>query len=129
MNSTENRTSGKRGCSVCVPKGRESGKAPFPVALRGRRRSRGFASRLPTSTFSRGQALLGSAAASPPRLSRAYGLSNFATAEQALEEAARFDLLIIDAPARASKATEQIARAASLIIQPTTLALMILNPP
>src|ERR1700729_2507795 len=46
-------------------------------------------------------------------------VESFATAEQALEEATRFDLLIIDAPARASKGTEQIARAASTIIQPT----------
>jgi chromosome partitioning protein len=50
------------------------------------------------------------------------------TAEQALEEATRFDLLIIDAPARASKGTEQIARAASLIIQPTDPCLDDLEP-
>ena len=55
-------------------------------------------------------------------------VENFATAEQALEEAARFDLLIIDAPARASKGTEQIARAASLIIQPTDPCLDDLEP-
>ena len=55
-------------------------------------------------------------------------VENFATAEQALEEAVRFDLLIIDAPARASKGTEQIARAASLIIQPTDPCLDDLEP-
>ena len=55
-------------------------------------------------------------------------VESFATAEQALEEATRFDLLIIDAPARASKGTEQIARAASLIIQPTDPCLDDLEP-
>jgi chromosome partitioning protein len=55
-------------------------------------------------------------------------VESFATAEQALEEATRFDLLVIDAPARASKGTEQIARAASLIIQPTDPCLDDLEP-
>src|SRR6202453_3358587 len=66
-------------------------------------------------------------------------VESFATAEQALEEATRFDLLIIDAPARASKGTEQkpraaskpteqIARAPSLIIQPTDPCLDDLEP-
>jgi len=55
-------------------------------------------------------------------------VENFATAEQALEEASRFDLLVIDGPARASKATEQIARRASLVIQPTDPCLDDLEP-
>ena len=43
----------------------------------------------------------------------------FATAAQALELAPQFDLLIIDAPARTSKGTLDIAKVAHLIVQPT----------
>ena len=64
------------------------------------------------------------AAGIEPRIS----VESYATAKQALEEAARFDLLIIDAPARASDGTKQIARAASLVIQPTDPCLDDLEP-
>jgi chromosome partitioning protein len=43
----------------------------------------------------------------------------FRTAEQALAVADAFDLLVIDGPARTSKATLEIARIADLIVQPT----------
>jgi chromosome partitioning protein len=43
----------------------------------------------------------------------------FRTAEQALAVADAFDLLVIDGPARTSKATLEIARVADLIVQPT----------
>ena len=43
----------------------------------------------------------------------------FATAEQALEVAAHFDLLILDGPARTSRGTLAIARLADLVVQPT----------
>lgn len=43
----------------------------------------------------------------------------YATAEQALKEAVRYDLLIIDGPARTSKGTLAIARVADLVVQPS----------
>ena len=43
----------------------------------------------------------------------------FRTAEQALAVASGYDLLIVDGPARTSKATLEIARVADLVIQPT----------
>lgn len=43
----------------------------------------------------------------------------YATADQALKEAARYDLLIIDGPARTSKGTLAIARVADLVVQPS----------
>jgi chromosome partitioning protein len=43
----------------------------------------------------------------------------FDTARRALEVAAAYDLLVIDGPARTSKATLEIARAADLVVQPT----------
>jgi chromosome partitioning protein len=43
----------------------------------------------------------------------------FKTAEQALTVAGGYDLLIVDGPARTSKATLEIARVADLVIQPT----------
>jgi len=55
-------------------------------------------------------------------------VESFATADQALEEASRFDLLIIDAPARASEGTKRIAQVASLIIQPADPCLDDLEP-
>src|SRR5271156_997826 len=42
----------------------------------------------------------------------------FATAAQALKEAANYDLLIIDGPARTSQGTLEIARVAHLVVQP-----------
>ena len=43
----------------------------------------------------------------------------FATAEQALQVADHFDLLILDGPARTSRGTLAIARLADLVVQPT----------
>lgn len=43
----------------------------------------------------------------------------FATAAQALAVADRYDLLVIDGPARTSAGTLAIARASSLVVQPT----------
>jgi chromosome partitioning protein len=43
----------------------------------------------------------------------------FATADQALKTATHFELLIIDAPARTSRGTLEIARVADLVVQPT----------
>lgn len=43
----------------------------------------------------------------------------FPTAQQALREAAKYDLTIIDGPARTSHATLEIAHQADLVIQPT----------
>ncbi len=52
----------------------------------------------------------------------------FATAAQALAVADGFDLLIIDGPARTSQATLEIARSASLVVQPTGASLDDLLP-
>jgi len=43
----------------------------------------------------------------------------FPTAQQALREASKYDLTIIDGPARTSHATLEIAQKADLVIQPT----------
>ena len=52
----------------------------------------------------------------------------FSTAAQALKIADRYDLLVIDAPARTSKGTLQIAQVADLVVQPTGAALDDLRP-
>jgi chromosome partitioning protein len=46
-------------------------------------------------------------------------VESYATAAQALKAAPLFDLLIIDAPARTSSGTRQIAQVADLVVQPT----------
>src|SRR6185436_14884196 len=43
----------------------------------------------------------------------------FPTIQQALREASKYDLTIIDGPARTSHATLEIAQKADLVIQPT----------
>jgi chromosome partitioning protein len=43
----------------------------------------------------------------------------FNTAQRALESTVHLDLLVIDGPARTSKATLEIAKAADLVVQPT----------
>jgi chromosome partitioning protein len=53
---------------------------------------------------------------------------SFASAAQALKVAPHHDLLIIDAPARASQGTLEIARVADLIVQPTGASLDDLRP-
>lgn len=52
----------------------------------------------------------------------------FRTAEQALGIANQYDLLIVDGPARTSKATLEIARIANLIVQPTGASVDDLRP-
>src|SRR5271167_4084261 len=52
----------------------------------------------------------------------------YRTADQALAQAERYDLLIIDGPARASEATLRIARKADLVVQSTNPALDDLEP-
>ncbi|MGA7619994.1 MAG: ParA family protein [Candidatus Binatus sp.] len=52
----------------------------------------------------------------------------FATANQALKLANQFDLLIIDAPARTSQGTLDIARVADLVVQPTGASVDDLRP-
>lgn len=55
-------------------------------------------------------------------------VESFKTAAQALSMAEHFDLLILDGPARTSQATLEIARAASLVVQPTGASLDDLRP-
>ena len=52
----------------------------------------------------------------------------FATAAQALAVAGAYDILIIDGPARTSQGTLEIAKAASLVVQPTGASLDDLRP-
>jgi len=52
----------------------------------------------------------------------------FSTAAQALAVADSFDILILDGPARTSQATLEIARSASLVVQPTGASLDDLRP-
>jgi chromosome partitioning protein len=55
-------------------------------------------------------------------------VEGYKTAEQALSQAVHYDLLIIDAPARASEGTQKIAERAQLVVQPTNPALDDLGP-
>jgi len=55
-------------------------------------------------------------------------IESFATAAQALAVANNYDILIIDGPARTSQATLEIAKAASLVVQPTGASLDDLRP-
>jgi chromosome partitioning protein len=55
-------------------------------------------------------------------------VEGYKTAEQALSQAVHYDLLIIDAPARASEGTQRIAERAQLVVQPTNPALDDLGP-
>jgi chromosome partitioning protein len=57
-----------------------------------------------------------------------FSVESFKTAAQALKLAAQFDYLIIDGPARASAATLEIAKAATLIVQPTGTSVDDLEP-
>jgi chromosome partitioning protein len=57
-----------------------------------------------------------------------FSVESFKTAAQALKLAPHFDYLIIDGPARASAATLEIARAATLIVQPTGSSVDDLEP-
>lgn len=61
-------------------------------------------------------------------LSPTFEVSPSGNAEQAIKQAAGIDLLIIDAPARASAGTLEIARRADLIVQPSSPSLDDLYP-
>lgn len=58
----------------------------------------------------------------------AFSVEAFKTAAQALRIASNFDVLVLDGPARASSATLEIGRQASLVIQPTGASLDDLHP-
>ena len=58
----------------------------------------------------------------------AISVEPYKTADQALAQVVHYDLLIIDAPARASEGTQKIAKRASLVVQPTNPALDDLGP-
>jgi chromosome partitioning protein len=57
-----------------------------------------------------------------------FSTEAFKTASQAIRMADQFDVLVIDAPARASVATLEIARAAALVVQPTGASADDLHP-
>jgi chromosome partitioning protein len=58
----------------------------------------------------------------------AISVESFGTVAQALAVADQYDLLIIDGPARASKGTLDIARAADIVVQPSGASADDLNP-
>lgn len=58
----------------------------------------------------------------------AFSVEAFKTAAQALRVALDFDVLVLDGPARASVATLEIGRQASLVIQPTGASVDDLHP-
>jgi chromosome partitioning protein len=58
----------------------------------------------------------------------AFSVEAFKTASQALRVAPDYDVLILDGPARASVATLEIGRQASLVIQPTGASVDDLHP-
>lgn len=60
--------------------------------------------------------------------SPAIAVQAHATAAAALQEAAGFDLYLMDAPARASKGTLELARVSDLVVQPTGAGLDDLKP-
>lgn len=55
-------------------------------------------------------------------------VESFKTAEQALQNINGYDLLVVDGPARASKATLDIARQSDIVIQPTGASMDDLEP-
>jgi chromosome partitioning protein len=57
-----------------------------------------------------------------------FSVESFKTASQALRLAQQFDLLLLDGPARASSATLEIAKAASLVVQPSGASVDDLRP-
>ena len=57
-----------------------------------------------------------------------FSVESFKTASQALRLAAQYDLLLLDGPARASEATLEIAKAASLVVQPSGASIDDLRP-
>jgi chromosome partitioning protein len=57
-----------------------------------------------------------------------FSVESFKTAAQALRLAEEFDLLLLDGPARASSATLEIAKAATLVVQPSGASVDDLRP-
>ncbi len=57
-----------------------------------------------------------------------FSVESFKTASQALRLAPQYDLLLLDGPARASEATLEIAKAASLVVQPSGAGIDDLRP-
>lgn len=57
-----------------------------------------------------------------------FSVESFKTAAQAIKLADDFDLLLLDGPARASSATLEIARAATLVVQPSGASVDDLRP-
>lgn len=55
-------------------------------------------------------------------------VQTYGAAKQALEQAKQYDVFIIDAPARTSKATLEVAQIADLVVQPTGASLDDLVP-
>jgi chromosome partitioning protein len=53
------------------------------------------------------------------KINPVLSVQSYATAAQALAEAAAFDLLVIDGPARTTSGTLDIARASNIVVQPT----------
>jgi chromosome partitioning protein len=62
------------------------------------------------------------------RIEPALAVEAFATTAQALRVADRYDLLIIDGPARTSSGTLEIAKIADLVVQPTGASIDDLRP-
>lgn len=61
-------------------------------------------------------------------ISPSVAVQAYSTAAEALKEAAHFDYFIVDAPARASKGTLELARRSDLVVQPTGASLDDLRP-
>lgn len=57
-----------------------------------------------------------------------FSVESFKTAAQAIKLANEFDLLLLDGPARASSATLDIARSATLVVQPSGASVDDLRP-
>lgn len=57
-----------------------------------------------------------------------FSVESFKTAAQALKIATEYDILLLDGPARASAATLEIAKAATLVIQPSGASVDDLRP-
>ncbi|SNT42848.1 chromosome partitioning protein [Granulicella rosea] len=57
-----------------------------------------------------------------------FSVESFKSAAQAIKIADEFDLLLLDGPARASSATLEIARAATLVVQPSGASVDDLRP-
>lgn len=57
-----------------------------------------------------------------------FSVESFKTASQALRQASQYDLLLLDGPARASAATLEIAKEATLVVQPSGASVDDLRP-